>query len=779
MNIKYLEKIEFSKICEILTSYCKTYIGKGFATNIEPLSTEKDIQKALDQTSEAVILLYRKGSVPISEIADITVSLKRLETLSSLSAKQLLDLGEILQISHELKNYFFNSDFDLSEFKNLTNLFYNLYTNESLEKTIFSSIIDEYTISDTASVKLATIRRNKREKEQEIKNKLNSLLRTKYVQEPVVTMRAGRFVIPVKNEYRSEVKGFVHDISSSGSTVFIEPLSVFDLNNDINKLNLEENLEIEQILEKLSSMFYDLINELQNNANLIGLLDFIFAKAKYSKDIDGSAAKINHEKKIILLQAWHPLINKNVAIKNDISLGKNYTSLIITGPNTGGKTVTLKTVGLLTCMTMSGMHIPAKENSTIGLFDNIFADIGDEQSIADSLSTFSSHMTKIAEILSMATENSLVLLDELGSGTDPIEGASLAISILENLNKRGALTLATTHYPEIKHYALNTPGFENASAEFNINTLTPTYHLLIGVPGTSNAFAISQKLGIPEDIIKRAKDFLSKDEINIEDLLKNIYEDKQLIEKEKQEILEKSAEIEKLRKDLKHNNSSLKEQEQEILDKAKEQAKEILLDAKEEATNLIRDIEKGTTVKHLNYARNNINTKLNNLQSKKITTPTEKTLKEDSIKLGMSVFIPSLNQTGNIITLPNKDKVVQVQVGIMKMNFKLTDLEIGKEESKPEKNYSYSKEHKLHIQSVSPEINVIGQNVEEACFAIDKYLDTCAYNGLNTIHIVHGKGTGALRKGIHKFLKNHPHVKSYRLGTFGEGEMGVTVVELK
>ena len=321
MNIKYLEKIEFSKICEILTSYCKTYIGKGFATNIEPLSTEKDIQKALDQTSEAVILLYRKGSVPISEIADITVSLKRLETLSSLSAKQLLDLGEILQISHELKNYFFNSDFDLSEFKNLTNLFYNLYTNESLEKTIFSSIIDEYTISDTASVKLATIRRNKREKEQEIKNKLNSLLRTKYVQEPVVTMRAGRFVIPVKNEYRSEVKGFVHDISSSGSTVFIEPLSVFDLNNDINKLNLEENLEIEQILEKLSSMFYDLINELQNNANLIGLLDFIFAKAKYSKDIDGSAAKINHEKKIILLQAWHPLINKDIAIKNDISLG--------------------------------------------------------------------------------------------------------------------------------------------------------------------------------------------------------------------------------------------------------------------------------------------------------------------------------------------------------------------------------------------------------------------------------------------------------------------------
>lgn len=666
----------------------------------------------------------------------------------------------------------------MSDFNNLSSLFNNLYINENLEKTIFSSILDENTIDDSASTKLANIRREKREKEQSIRNKLNSILKTKFVQEPVITMRSGRFVVPIKNEYRSDVKGFVHDISSSGSTIFIEPISVFDLNNDINNLSVEENIEIENILANLSAMFFDLTNQLENNLNLIGIIDFIFAKAKYSKDLDANSAKINHNKQIKLLQSWHPLINKSQAVKNDILIGENYTSLIITGPNTGGKTVTLKTVGILVCMTMCGLHIPAKEGSTICLVDNIFADIGDEQSIADSLSTFSSHMTKISNILTEATENSLVLLDELGSGTDPIEGASLAISILENLNKRGCLTIATTHYPEIKHFALTTSGFENASAEFNINTLSPTYRLLLGVPGASNAFEISKKLGISDNIIQRAKEFLSNDEINIEELIKNIYEDKKIIEKEKAEILEKSQKIKQLEKELDNKNSSLQQQENNIIEKAKEQAREILLNAKEDANSLIRDIEKESNSKNLNNIRNELNKKINNLQSTKKTITTEKSLKENNLKIGLPVFIPSINQTGNLLSLPNKDKIVQVQVGIMKMNFKLEDLEYGKEEKK-EKNYSYSKQHKLNIKSVSPEINVIGQTVEEACFSIDKYLDTCAYNGLNTVHIVHGKGTGALRKGIHQFLKTHPHVKSYRLGTFGEGEMGVTVVELK
>ena len=779
MNKKYLEKIEFPKICEILSNYCKTYIGKAIALNLQPYSTEKEIIKAQKQTSEALVLLFRKGSVPISEIDDISISLKRLEALSSISTKQLLSLAHILRISRELKTYFQKEDIDLSEFNNVSNLFYNLYTNENLEKSVFSSIIDEHTIADTASTKLASIRRDKREKEQDIRNKLNSLLRTKYVQEPVITMRAGRFVIPIKNEYRSDVKGFMHDISSSGSTVFIEPISVFDLNNEINNLSLEENLEIEKILANLSAMFFDLTKELENNSNLIGLLDFIFAKAKYSKDLDANEPIINHNKELSFFKAWHPLIDKNIAVTNDIFLGNPYTTLIITGPNTGGKTVTLKTVGLLSCMAMSGLHIPAKENSSICIFDNIFADIGDEQSIADSLSTFSSHISNISHILKEATSNSLVLLDELGSGTDPTQGASLAISILENLHNRGALTLATTHYPEIKHFALVTDGFENASAEFNINTLTPTYRLLIGVPGTSNAFSISKKLGIPDAIISRANELLSKEEINIEELLKNIYEDKQLIEKEKEEILKKSEEIEKLKKSLKHNNSNLKEQEKAIIEKAKLEARDILLDAKEEANEVIRTLEKGANLKNLNNIRNKLNQNINSLQTSKTTIPSAKAINEKDIKIGLPVFIPSINQTGNILSLPNKDKIVQVQVGIMKMSFSLKDLELGKAEEKAQKSYSYEKEHQLNIKTVSPEINVIGQTVEEACFEIDKYLDTCAYNGLSTVHIVHGKGTGALRKGIHSFLKNHPHVKNFRLGTFGEGEMGVTVVELK
>ena len=382
----------------------------------------------------------------------------------------------------------------MSEFTNLTGLFNNLYINPVIEKNIFTSIIDENTISDDASITLKNIRKEIRNKEQEIRNKLNTLIRSKYVQESVITMRSGRFVIPVKNEYRQEVKGFIHDISSSGSTVFVEPIAIFDLNNDLNNLKNDENLEIEKVLQKLSSLFFPIIDNIKNNINLIGLIDFIFAKAKYSNSLDATEPIINDEKIIDLKQAWHPLLNKNQAVKNDIPLGKDYKSLIITGPNTGGKTVTLKTAGLLVVMAMSGLHITAKENSSIFIADNVFADIGDEQSISDSLSTFSSHMTKIAQILDNATENSFILLDELGSGTDPVEGSSLAISILEKLYSINAITLSTTHYPELKHFALVTDGFENASVEFNLETLSPTYKLLLGVPGTSNAFPLVENL---------------------------------------------------------------------------------------------------------------------------------------------------------------------------------------------------------------------------------------------------------------------------------------------
>lgn len=779
MNIKTLEKLEFNKICEILKKYVITYIGKNYAENLKPFNNQNEAIKAQKQTTEASTLLYRKGSIPISEIEDITSHIKKLNSNLFLNSKQLLDLSNILKVSRNLKNYFFSSDIQNIEFENLNGLFNNLYINPNIENTIFSSIIDENTIADDASSELKNIRKNIKNKEQEIKLKLNSYLQSKYIQEPVITMRSGRFVIPVKNEYRSEIKGFIHDISSSGSTVFIEPISVFDLNNDLNHLKNDENIEIEKILQKLSSLFFNITDFITNNVNLIGLIDFIFAKAKYSNSLNAIEPIISNKKIINLKMAWHPLIDKNTAIKNDISIGENYTSLIITGPNTGGKTVTLKTAGLLTLMAMSGLHITANEGSCVYFFDNIFADIGDEQSISDSLSTFSSHMTNIASILNEATENSFILLDELGSGTDPVEGANLAISILEKLYSLNTLTLSTTHYPELKHFALVTDGFENASVEFNLDTLSPTYKLLIGIPGTSNAFSISRKLGISEEIISRAKELMSSDKINIEDLLNNIYENKKIIETEKEKILEDSKKVQNLKNSLEEDYSKLQNTKKELVAKAKSEARDILLSAKEDANEIIKQIENSSNNKEINKLRNKLNEKINNLNvvnSKESNS--NKKINLSDLKIGTEVFIKKINQTGTVISI-SKDGKIQVQLSLGKMFFNIDELEISKISNKNNKTYSSSSKKDFQVKAVSSEINVIGQNIDEACFTIDKFLDNCALSSLNTVRIVHGKGTGALRTGIHKFLKNHPHVKSFRIGTFGEGETGVTIVELK
>ena len=781
MNLKTLEKLEFNKICDILKSYTLTYIGKNFAENLKPLTSKKEIEKAQKQTTEGSILLYRKGSIPMSEIEDITSHIKKLNSGLFLSIKQLLDLKKILNISSNLKDYFTSTEIDMSEFVNLEGLFNNLYINPSIEKELDKAIIDENTLSDDASTELKNIRKSIRSKEQEIRNKLNSFLNSKYVQENIITMRNGRFVIPVKNEHRQDVKGFIHDISSSGSTVFIEPISIFDLNNDLNNLRNEENIEIEKILQKLSSLFFNIIPSIENDVNLIGLIDFIFAKAKYSNSLDATEPIINDEKYINLLNAWHPLLNKNQAVKNDIPIGKDYNSLIITGPNTGGKTVTLKTAGILMLMAMSGLHITAKEGSSIYVADNIFADIGDDQSIADSLSTFSSHMTNIANILKEATENSFILIDELGSGTDPVEGSSLAISILEKLNSLNALTLSTTHYPEIKHFALVTDGFENASVEFNIETLSPTYKLLLGVPGTSNAFAISRKLGISEEIINRAKEFIDTDKINIEELLTNIYEDKRTIEFEKQKTLDYSKEIEKLKSSLEFDVSKLEKEQKEIINKAKDEARHILISAKEDANDIIKELEKSSSNKESNKLRNKLNEKIDDLSViEKTNNSSKESISIDSLTPGITVFVRKLNQEGTILSV-SKDKKIQVSLGLGKMYFDISDLELVKKSSskKQTQNRDYSNRKEFKAKSISAEINVIGQNVDEACLEIDKYLDNCALSGLASIRIVHGKGTGALRSGIHSFLKAHPHVKSFRVGTFGEGEMGVTIVELK
>ncbi len=778
MNTKTLEKLEFNQIRKIISDFAMTYMGKRFAEELMPMTNKKDITKALKQTSEALTLLYRLGNAPIFEIADISIPIKQLENSNSLKQKQLLDLANILEISQNLKTYLDTNVIELSDFANLTNLFENLYSNPGIVKSIHSAIIDENTMDDNASPELKNIRNNIRKKEQEIHSKLNSLLHSKYVQEPIITIRNNRFVIPVKSEYRSEVKGFVHDISTSGSSLFVEPIAIFEMNNEMNHLHNNELIEIEKILMKLSSLFFEHLDDLSNTVNLIGLLDFIFAKANFSKEFECTEPIINDEKSISLMDCYHPLIPHESAVKNTIELGKDFTSLIITGPNTGGKTVVLKTVGLLVLMGMSGLPIPAKSGSSIFIFDDIFADIGDEQSISDSLSTFSSHMTNIAFLLKHATSNSLVLVDELGSGTDPIEGSSLAISILEHLNQNHILTIATTHYHEIKNFALVTNGFENASVAFNLDTLTPTYQLLIGVPGRSNAFVISKNLGISENIIERAKEFINEETTNVEELLNHIYEDRRILEEKKSKIEAELAETQLLKKSYQEKYELVTSKETEILENAKLKAREILLSAKEDANEIIKELESSSNRRKSNDLRNQLNQKIDHLSISPKKEKKNTSFQKEDIKPGLTVEISSFHQVGIVLSEVNKNDMVQVQMGNLKTYVKFTDLVLTKAPTKIPSIASHSK-HEFQVSKISPEVNVIGQTVEEACFVVDKYLDNCTLNGLGTVRIVHGKGTGTLKKGIHQFLKKHPHVQSFRLGTFGEGEDGVTVVELK
>ena len=778
MQTTYLEKLEFNKIKNILSSYAKTNNGKKMCLDLYPSNNKEKVQKALDETTEAVALIYRKGNLPLETIGDISTYILNLKNQNFLSAKALLELATLLKTSKTLKNYYFEKE--LNQTDSLTNYFDHLYTNPNIEEKIFSAIIDENTFDDRASNALYKIRQQMRNTKKEIKNKLQSLLNSKYLQEPIVTIRQNRFVVPVKSEYQTEIKGFIHDTSSTGSTVFVEPISVFDLNNQLSELKNQENIEIEKILQILSSLFFDITNELENNFNLITILDFIFAKAKYSKELDCNCPKINDDKIIYLKNAKHPLLDQNIAVPITLEIGKTFSSLLITGPNTGGKTVTLKTVGLLTTMAQSGMHIPASSESSIYLFDNIFADIGDEQSILESLSTFSSHMTHIINILNEATSDSLVLVDELGSGTDPIEGASLALSILEYLKEHNITVLATTHYHELKEYALLTDGVENASCEFNLETLSPTYRLLIGVPGKSNAFAISQKLGLKQEILENAKKSINSDTAKTEDLLKEIYDSKALIESEKEKTLQYSNKIERLKQKLENETTDLEEHKKEYLQKAKQEAREILLSAKQEANDIIKEMEsEKNNSKNLNTLRNKLTSKLHEVNQAP-ESPLEETQKidESQIKPGAIVFVPKFNKNGTILSYPNQSKKFNIQIDNIKTTLTPSQITIAKN-TETKKEIITKKQSTFVPKNVRTELNVIGMNIEESIFLVDKFLDEAAVAKLETVRIVHGKGTGILGKGIQKYLRSHPHVKSYRYGTFGEGEMGVTVVELK
>ena len=780
-----LNKLEYNEIIKNLGGYCKTYLGKNLCEQLVPNFSYEQVDVLLNETKQADTLLHQKGIPPFYETEELEKYIKVLESNQTLSIKGLLNFAVLLKMCRELKEYFY--DDSSVTFEYLEKYFSFLYSNPSIEKNIFDKIIDENTVADNASSKLASLRRNRKNFEQEVKDKLNGFIHSstyaKYIMEPIVTIRNNRYVIPVKEEYRSYIKGFIHDTSSSGSTLYIEPTSIFELNNKINHIKIEEDIEIERILQILSSSLYEYVDQLKNNLALIASIDLIFAKANFGIDSFGIIPVLNNNKYIDLYKAKHPLIDKDKVVPIDISLGKSYVSLLITGPNTGGKTVALKTVGLLLLMAYSGIPIPCSESSSISVFSHIFADIGDEQSIQESLSTFSAHIKNIVKITNITDNNSLVLLDELGSGTDPLEGAALAISILSYLKDIGSIVCCTTHYQELKEYALITDGFENASFEFDIENLRPTYKLLVGIPGKSNAFAISKRLGLNEQILNVANSHLKDDKIPIEELLKSIYDNKLEIEKQKEETEKNLRQIELLRKSLEQKQDDVLEKRAQLLEDAKLEARDILLSAKEEATEIIHELNSSSDIKQANNLRNKLNDKLKAINSIHYTEQNNsfEALAESDVKDGLNVYIASLGSNGYIVgNKINKSNEVQVQVGNMKMNIKLSDLRKSLTNSvkvKESGKVTTNKESKA--KTVSPEINVIGQNVDEAIYVIDKYLDNCASANISPVRIVHGKGTGKLREGIHSFLKKNPHVKSFRIGTFGEGEMGVTVVEIK
>ena len=733
MKNKYYEKLEFNEILNRLSTFCDTDVGKNFALNLLPSNDAKQVEFLLCETEEAVNLAYKASMPSFYNFDNIENYINVLNSEGTLSISSLLEIAKIFKLSNELKSYI-NQDYIKEEdFPILAKLFHELYTNKEITKKVFDIITEEGSIDDRSSANLNHIRKSQKKIESLIKEKLNSFLHkpsfSKYIQEPIVTIRNDRYVIPIKEEYRSQIKGFIHDISNAGSTVFIEPTSVFELNNELNNLKFEEEIEIEKILKELSTLFYPYTEELKKDSELIGKLDFIFAKAKYSKSISGITPKVNSKKQINLINARHPLIAAKSVVPISINLGKDFSTLVITGPNAGGKTVSLKTVGLLELMACSGLNIPADEQSSIYVFDQVYADIGDNQSIADSLSTFSSHILNIVDIVNNATSNSLVLVDELGSGTDPLEGANLAISILEHFNKKGSLVVATTHYQELKYYALEHEKFENACVEFDLETLSPTFNLLIGIPGKSNAFEISQKLGLSKEIIENGKKHLSSDDVHIEELLKSIYDNKIKTENARVQAEENEKETSELNQKAKNKLTEIENKEKEIIDKAKLKARDLLLDAKDQVSQIIKEANKSkTATKDLNNMRNNLN---------------------KDIK-GLSVPIEW--------TTPKKAN--------SKNDFKGSHSSV---------NYANAEK----IKTISTELNIIGLNVEEALPIVDKFLDDASLARLKTVKIVHGKGTGKLRKGVQDFLRKNSHVSSFRSGTFGEGEMGATIVELQ
>lgn len=791
MNQKTLTKLEYHKIIAMLEEQASSFRGRQLCRKLKPMTNLDKINTSQEQTAAAFTRLIKKGRISFSDAAPVEESMKRLEVGAALGSGELLRILKLLQTAGRVKAYGRHDTQDeLTDC--LDTYFEQLEPLTLLANEIERCIISEDEISDDASSTLKHIRRNINNMNDKVHatltNLVNGSLRT-YLQDPIITMRGDRYCLPVKAECRGNVQGMIHDQSSTGSTLFIEPMAVVKLNNDLKELYAKEQEEIQVILARLSEDAAEYIEEIRTDYRSLTDLDFIFARGRLALEMNGSRPLFNTEGRIYIREGRHPLLDARKVVPITISLGKDFTLLIVTGPNTGGKTVSLKTVGLLTLMGQAGLHIPAGDHSELAVFHQVYADIGDEQSIEQSLSTFSSHMTNIVSFLQDVDENSLVLFDELGAGTDPTEGAALATAILSYLHKRGIRAMATTHYSELKVYALSTPGVENACCEFDVESLKPTYRLLIGIPGKSNAFAISSKLGIPDYIIEDAKKRLTEQDVSFEDMMTDLETSKRTIEKEREEIAAYKREIEALKMQTRQKQDKLDEQRERILREANEKANAILRDAKDVADETIKNFRKfgkeNISAADMEKERERLRKKIKDTSAAstiKAQKP-KKAYKPSDFKLGESVKVLSMNLTGTISSKPDSRGNVTVQMGILRSQVNISDLEIIEDVNpyspKAMKRTSKGKIKMSKSLSVSPEINLLGKTVDEAVSELDKYLDDALLSHLNSVRVVHGKGTGALRKGIHEYLRRQKHVKSYRLAEYGEGDAGVTIVELK
>ena len=791
MNRKALRTLEYDKIIETLTGYAASEPAKELCRNLVPSADYSEIVKNQAETTDAVTRIRQKGSVSFSGIRDIRDSLKRLDIGSSLGILELLAASSLMTAAARVKAYGRHEDSELPD-DSLEELFRGLEPLTPVNNEIKRCILSEDEVSDDASPGLRHVRRSMKTIQDRIHTQLNSILNSSrsYLQDAVITMRDGRYCLPVKAEYKNQVSGMVHDQSSTGSTLFIEPMAIIKLNNDLRTLEIQEQKEIEAVLADLSNQLAPYQEELRTDLDILTHLDFVFAKAALSRHYKCSAPIFNRERRINIKDGRHPLLDPTKVVPININLGKDFDLLIVTGPNTGGKTVSLKTVGLFTLMGQAGLHIPAFDGSELAVFEDVFADIGDEQSIEQSLSTFSSHMTNIVQILEKADSNSLCLFDELGAGTDPTEGAALAISILSFLHNMQCRTMATTHYSELKVFALTTPGVENACCEFNVETLRPTYRLLIGIPGKSNAFAISKKLGLPDYIIDDAKTHLEAKDETFEDLLAHLEENRVTIEKEREEIEAYKKEIEGLRQKLRQKTERLDERTDALIQNAKEEAQRILRDAKETADKTIRNINKlgdaaGLT-KQLEAERTRLREQLQGVEKDLSiganAKKPKKAVSPKSLKVGDGVRVLTMNLNGTVSTLPNAKGDLYVQMGILRSLVNIKDIELLDEPAVTGPTLSKTGSGKIKMSkssTISPEVNLIGMTVDEALPVLDKYLDDAYLSHLNQVRVVHGRGTGALKAGVHKHLKKLKYVKDFRLGEFGEGDSGVTIVTFK